>query len=165
MRSDDGHTLEDDGMTDDETDDEIESEQPSATEVIQAVVPVGVISVTPATPPVVIKASEVAAPIPEPSPTRAGLLPRLFSSSSRRGLTQPQSAEETPLSSAPSSRPGTPGRMKRPKFKRGTGEKGSTYNFGGEKDILGIVLLEVNKAEDLPKLKNSTLFDQTNLEC
>ncbi|CAG7849378.1 Phosphatidylserine decarboxylase proenzyme 3 {ECO:0000303/PubMed:19286980} {ECO:0000255/HAMAP-Rule:MF_03209}; Contains: RecName: Full=Phosphatidylserine decarboxylase 3 beta chain {ECO:0000305}; Contains: RecName: Full=Phosphatidylserine decarboxylase 3 alpha chain {ECO:0000305} [Serendipita indica DSM 11827] len=157
VRSDDGHDLEDDGMTDDETEDEFDSDQPSAAEVIQAVAPVGAVSVAPATPQVAVKAPEIVAPIPEPISSRPGLLPRLFSTSSRRGLTQPQQpAEESTSTSAPSSRPSTPGKSKRPKFRRGRSDKGSTYNFGGEKDVLGIVLLEVNKAEDLPKLKNMT---------
>ncbi|KAG8837523.1 hypothetical protein FRB91_008079, partial [Serendipita sp. 411] len=108
VRSENGHELEDDGlMTDDDSEEDTEAEQPRQKEAVPLVVP---------------------------------------------------STEDntTSATSAPSSRPSTPGKAKRPRFKRGSGDKGSTYNFGAEKDVLGIVLLEVNKAEDLPKLKNMT---------
>jgi len=114
VRSDHGHGFEDDGiMTDEETEDEVETEQPSAAEAIAALAP--------------------------------------SNDDSTQGAT-----------SAPSSRPSsrndtsTPSKTRRPKFGRSRTGKESAYNFGGEKDVLGIVLLEVNKAEDLPKLKNMT---------
>jgi hypothetical protein len=43
----------------------------------------------------------------------------------------------------------------RPKFKR---SKASEYNFATNSDVLGIVLLEIVGAENLPRLKNSELF-------
>ncbi|KAG9034805.1 hypothetical protein FS842_003775, partial [Serendipita sp. 407] len=159
VRSENGHELEDDGlMTDDDSEEDTEAEQPRQKEAVPLVVPVGVVSITPATPEAAATLPTIVAPAPQPSTSKPGLLPRLFSSSSRRGLTSSQSTEDntTSATSAPSSRPSTPGKAKRPRFKRGSGDKGSTYNFGAEKDVLGIVLLEVNKAEDLPKLKNMT---------
>jgi phosphatidylserine decarboxylase len=147
-------------VTDEETEEEDEPEQPSAEEAIIPVAPVGTISTPPAAPE--LEAAPVpptiVAPAPQQAPSRPGILPRLFSSSRRPGLTPSQSHDDsTPTTgSRPASRSGaeTP-KAKRPKFKRGRGTKDSTYNFGAEKDVLGIVLFEVNKAEDLPKFKNS----------
>ncbi len=45
------------------------------------------------------------------------------------------------------------GRPRRPTFRKGK-HKMTDYNFNNEKDILGIVILEVQGAEDLPRLKN-----------
>lgn len=36
------------------------------------------------------------------------------------------------------------------------GKKKEAYNFSAANDILGIVMLEIQSASDLPKLKNST---------
>lgn len=53
----------------------------------------------------------------------------------------------------------TPGGTRRPFFRRGgnktkSSSLGRDYNFNAGKDVLGIVMLEVSSAEDLPKLKN-----------
>lgn len=151
----------------------MDTEQPSAVEAIAAVAPVGTISVTPATPePEATTPTQatvppvVVSPVPEPA-TRPRILPRLFSSSRRSALTPSQSNDDSAqgASSAPSSRPASRGdnstssKSRRPKFGRSRTGKESAYNFGGEKDVIGIVLLEVNKAEDLPKLKNSKLIE------
>lgn len=149
-------------MTDDETEEEDEPEQVPAVDAIASVAPVGIISTPqPAAPepePAPVPPT-IVAPAPQQAPSGRGILPRLFSSARRPGLTPSQSYDSSTQvegSSRPASRSGaeTP-KSKRPRFKRGRGPKGSTYNFGAEKDVLGIVLLEVNKAEDLPKLKNS----------
>ncbi|KAK4683625.1 phosphatidylserine decarboxylase, partial [Tremellales sp. Uapishka_1] len=62
---------------------------------------------------------------------------------------------ETPTHSTP----GTPGgsKVKRPIFKRGRGKTNKDFNFdsGQGRDVLGIVIMEVKNATDLPKLKNS----------
>lgn len=154
-------------MTDEETEEEVENEQPPAAEVIAAAAPVGAISEN-TVPPALEQPppSIIVAPAPQPSqPSRPGILPRLFSGSRKSGLTLTQPNDDTSATlstsapaSQPSSRSATPSKMKRPKFKRGRGEKGGAYNFGADKDVVGIVLLEVNKAEDLPKLKNSKQF-------
>jgi phosphatidylserine decarboxylase len=164
VRSDHGHDFEDDGLvSDEETEDEVEHEQFSATEASAAVAPVGTISVTPAisesedTTPTQTVPPIIVAPVPEPA-SRSGILPRLFSASRRPASTPSLSTDD---SATPSPRPAsrgdtsTPSNSKRPKFGRSRTGKESAYNFGGEKDVLGIVLLEVNRAEDLPKLKNS----------
>jgi len=101
----------------------------------------------------------IVAPTPQQAPSRPGILPRLFSGPRRSASTPSQSQDDSTQASngsRPASRVGaeTP-KSKRPKFKRNKDTKGSTYNFGTEKDVLGIVLLEINKAEDLPRLKNS----------
>jgi phosphatidylserine decarboxylase len=45
------------------------------------------------------------------------------------------------------------GRRRRPIFRKHK-SRGTHYNFSNENDILGIVMLEVQGAEDLPKLRN-----------
>ncbi|KAG8835213.1 hypothetical protein FRC17_004775, partial [Serendipita sp. 399] len=135
VRSDNGHEPEDDGLVTDDDSDEDDIEQLRPKEVVPVVAPVGVVSILPATPEAAPTLPTIVTPVPQPSTSKPGLLPRLFSSSSRRGLTPSQSNEEpagAPIS-APSSRPGTPGRSKRPKFKRGSGDTAS-FNFGAEKD-------------------------------
>lgn len=57
----------------------------------------------------------------------------------------------------PSSLGGAPPttRKRRPVFKRGRGKKGTTYTLNQQgHDILGIVMLEIEGAVDLPKLRN-----------
>jgi hypothetical protein len=44
----------------------------------------------------------------------------------------------------------------RPRFKRGS-SKPTSYNLGAHKDVLGIVMIEIEGATDLPKLPNSAL--------
>lgn len=72
---------------------------------------------------------------------------------------------EPTVSASGAATPGalTPGgSRRRPLFKRATTTKtktsslGHEYNFNAGKDVLGIVMLEVASAEDLPKLKNCT---------
>ena len=41
------------------------------------------------------------------------------------------------------------------KFRKSWGNKGKDFNFNAANDILGIVMLEIQGAHDLPKLKNS----------
>jgi phosphatidylserine decarboxylase len=48
-------------------------------------------------------------------------------------------------------------KAKKNKFRRSWSAKKAEYNFSAGNDILGIVMLEVNGGEDLPKLKNSSL--------
>ena len=45
-------------------------------------------------------------------------------------------------------------RIPRPKFNRGRNRK-SDYELSADSDVVGIVMLEIDKAEDLPKVKNS----------
>ncbi|TFK49776.1 hypothetical protein OE88DRAFT_1662429 [Heliocybe sulcata] len=52
--------------------------------------------------------------------------------------------------------PSTPTAEKKgTKFRKSWGEKKGAYNFSAENDIVGIVMLEINSAKDLPRLKNS----------
>lgn len=108
-------------------------------------------------------------PAPSPKPKFVGKLPKLpfkrptlpnivsfDSSASNSTLNMPGGYPITE-----SSRPTTPGvpmtpgsaakRAKFPKWKK----KGGDYNFNAAEDILGIVMLEIKGATDLPKLKNS----------
>ncbi|KAJ9125079.1 hypothetical protein QFC22_000032 [Naganishia vaughanmartiniae] len=66
----------------------------------------------------------------------------------------------TPGSLAPGAVPATQGRRRRPVFKRGKGRGGTAYTLGHQAghDILGIVMLEIGGAADLPKLRNSFRF-------
>ena len=43
-------------------------------------------------------------------------------------------------------------------FKKKRSKKRSDYNFSAANDIMGIVMLEIKGATDLPRLKNSALF-------
>jgi hypothetical protein len=45
----------------------------------------------------------------------------------------------------------------RPRFKRGS-SKPVSYNLGTHNDVLGIVMIEIEGATDLPKLPNSALL-------
>lgn len=45
----------------------------------------------------------------------------------------------------------------RPRFKRGS-SKPASYNLGTHNDVLGIVMIEIEGATDLPKLPNSALL-------
>ncbi|KZV90616.1 hypothetical protein EXIGLDRAFT_710770 [Exidia glandulosa HHB12029] len=47
-------------------------------------------------------------------------------------------------------------KTKRPKFQRAWTSKRSDYSFGQQQDVVGIVMLEIKAAEDLPKLRNIT---------
>jgi phosphatidylserine decarboxylase len=52
--------------------------------------------------------------------------------------------------------PPSTSRKRRPVFKRGKGKKGTAYTLDhpAQHDILGIVMLEIEGAVDLPKLRN-----------
>ncbi|KAF8525860.1 phosphatidylserine decarboxylase-domain-containing protein [Hysterangium stoloniferum] len=47
-------------------------------------------------------------------------------------------------------------KAKKNKFRKSWSAKNTEYNLSRSNDILGIVMLEINNAEDLPKLKNMT---------
>ncbi|EPQ52482.1 hypothetical protein GLOTRDRAFT_140216 [Gloeophyllum trabeum ATCC 11539] len=58
------------------------------------------------------------------------------------------------VSAGPPSTPRT--EKKGPKFRKSWGGKKGAYNFSAANDIVGIVMLEIHGAEDLPRLKNMT---------
>lgn len=62
-----------------------------------------------------------------------------------------ESGSSTPATEAPSA-----GATSAVKEKKKNRRKKDGYSFGGENDIVGIVMLEIKSAEDLPRLKNST---------
>lgn len=104
--------------------------------------------------------------VPAPMPSASGSVARrrLFKKSSRDdygpgtpGLLTPGIG--TPGTSTPGSISGPPAptsRKRRPVFKRGRGKKGTGYTLDhpAQHDILGIVMLEIEGAVDLPKLRN-----------
>lgn len=98
--------------------------------------------------------SSASAPLPTSPSSFSPLTPTGGLSSS-----EPTSGTTTPaLKSASLPLPPTSpsiGKKRRPKFKR---SKASEYNFASNNDILGIVMLEIVGAENLPRLKNSA-FD------
>lgn len=108
-------------------------------------------------------------PAPSPKPKFVGKLPKLpFKRPTLPNIVSSDSSTSNSTLNMPggypnadSSRPTTPGapmtpgtaakRTKFPKWKK----KGRDYNFNAAEDILGIVMLEIKGATDLPKLKNS----------
>ncbi|EJD07089.1 uncharacterized protein FOMMEDRAFT_103160 [Fomitiporia mediterranea MF3/22] len=80
--------------------------------------------------------------------------------SSASNLTSSGAPSPSPTSLSRPSTPGTPSAIpssaKRSKFKRKWRTRSGDYNFNASNDILGIVMLEIKSAEDLPKLKNMT---------
>ncbi|TRM55379.1 phosphatidylserine decarboxylase-domain-containing protein [Schizophyllum amplum] len=102
--------------------------------------------------------------MPNRSPSsRASLLPKILrrsSGTSSDGLSSspsplPSPAIATPSTPSSSLAPSTP-TTPVPGGRRRRREKGGSYNLSKENDIVGIVMLEIDRAEDLPKLKNMT---------
>ncbi|EJD45982.1 hypothetical protein AURDEDRAFT_113883 [Auricularia subglabra TFB-10046 SS5] len=106
---------------------------------------------------------------PPPSP---GFFPKVFQrrSASRQNsydaaaAASPIGTPTTPLAEAagsvtPTAVPASAAaqqQKKRPKFQRAWGSKQSGYSFSQQQDVVGIVMLEIQGAEDLPRLKNMT---------
>ena len=57
---------------------------------------------------------------------------------------------------AQASRPASAQQAQKSKFRKSWVAKNKNYNFSAANDIMGIVMLEIQGAKDLPKLKNST---------
>ena len=62
----------------------------------------------------------------------------------------------SPALSASGTATPTSAAARKARFRKSWSAKNTDYNLGGNNDILGIVMLEVKNASDLPKLKNST---------
>lgn len=86
----------------------------------------------------------------KPPSTSPAFLPKVLSPGPRSAASGKDYFEgaQTPEGSRPTSRTG----KKRPSFKK---QFDSNFNFSSNNDIVGIVMLEIQGAEDLPKLKNS----------
>lgn len=106
-----------------------------------------------------------------PPPSASVARRRLFKKSSKDdygpatpgGLLTPggglESGAATPSSVGGGAAP--PSRKRRPVFKRGRGKKGTAYTLEHQgHDILGIVMLEIEGAVDLPKLRNCTYLER-----
>lgn len=52
-------------------------------------------------------------------------------------------------------RPASAQQAQKSKFRKSWVAKNKDYNFSAANDIMGIVMLEIQGAKDLPKLKNS----------
>ena len=102
-------------------------------------------------------------PSPSPKSSLGQKIPRVFkkrptlptmSSTDSNASSIATSTASSPIKSRPTT-PGTPGTAKKSKF-RGKFKKGSEdYNFNAAHDIIGIVMLDIQGATDLPKLRNS----------
>ncbi|KAG8997441.1 hypothetical protein FRB90_012501, partial [Tulasnella sp. 427] len=88
----------------------------------------------------------------KPPTTSPGFLPKVLSPGVRTPVTGKDSYFEG-AQSAEGSRPASRAGKKRPSFKKGFD---SNYNLSSSNDVVGIVMLEIQGAEDLPKLKNMT---------
>lgn len=81
------------------------------------------------------------------------------SSSTPSGLSSPvKSRPTTPAT------PATPGFAKKSVFKGRFKKSSEDYNFNAAHDITGIVMLDIQGAADLPKLRNSTFCRQSHHE-
>jgi len=60
---------------------------------------------------------------------------------------------------------GAPAAVPAVKEKKKNRRKKDGYSFGSENDIVGIVMLEIKSAEDLPRLKNSTCQSFIAVSC
>jgi phosphatidylserine decarboxylase len=96
-------------------------------------------------------------PLPErPKPHRPSFIPKFH----RRPSSTPIPPDSgTASDTTPVPLRGPPGsdnalKGKRRKFRKSWSAKKAEYNLSAGNDIMGIVMLEVNSAEDLPKLKN-----------
>ncbi|KAJ8488862.1 hypothetical protein ONZ45_g13809 [Pleurotus djamor] len=112
---------------------------------------------------------------PVPTTAKSGFIPRMkftkrlsshaSSSTSSPTVSTPStpstpevSGLSTPVSSLPmdvATKEVAKRKMKTRRFKKG-GKSTGEYSLGAENDIVGIVMLEIQKAEDLPRLKNMT---------
>ncbi|KAI0749177.1 phosphatidylserine decarboxylase-domain-containing protein [Daedaleopsis nitida] len=97
-------------------------------------------------------------PSPSASPGPSSTATSSTAVSSSGGLTVPSSGTSTPVVAAPGGSARPPMTQQKSKFRKSwvAGAKGKGYNFNAANDILGIVLLEIQGAKDLPKLKNIT---------
>ncbi|KAL5525526.1 hypothetical protein ACEPAG_6862 [Sanghuangporus baumii] len=115
----------------------------------------------------------VVAPVYVSKPSLGAKIPRVFKKrpslpttpSTDSGVSSASSVTGTPSPASSSfSRPSTPGTpsasapgsAKRSKFPRKWKSRKADFNFNAAHDILGIVMLEIKGATDLPKLKNMT---------
>ncbi len=106
------------------------------------------------------RAESLPTPVASPKPSKKKF-PRVFP---RRVSMTPSSSLDSTIAStsgiqpsiSDSSRPTTPGATTpKKKFGKPWKRKGRDYNFNAANDILGIVMLEIHGATDLPRLKNS----------
>ncbi|KAK7682588.1 hypothetical protein QCA50_014388 [Cerrena zonata] len=159
-----GPRFEDDGLSSDDGESETEDEED---DIVQPVpVPATESSTTPlASPLTPTPASQVKTPT-GPKPPSPFSIPKLFprkASSTRSSSIDSTMAAVNNIPSAPPSplpqsvsTPVTaaPEKRKRMRRRRKGGDDG--YHFNTENDILGIVMLEVRGAKDLPKIRNLT---------
>ncbi|KAL4245597.1 Phosphatidylserine decarboxylase proenzyme 2 [Abortiporus biennis] len=115
-------------------------------------------------------ASMVKTPVTTKPPSPSFSIPKIFP---RRGATRSASMDSTngtsstltaststPSTSLPPSGTSTPTprppTAQKTKFRKSWGPKNRDYNFSAANDIMGIVMLEIQGATDLPKLRNMT---------
>lgn len=98
---------------------------------------------------------------PAPPSKSVAALAKLFPG--KRPQPQPMdSGDSTLVTDSSTSAPSSPGlitsqdtKEKKRKFRKSKKARGGEYHFNPENDVLGIVMLEISCANDLPKLSNS----------
>ncbi|KAL6301148.1 phosphatidylserine decarboxylase-domain-containing protein [Sparassis latifolia] len=162
-----GPAFEDDGLTSDEgeynsEDDEEESPEKFVTTPIAQPIPrTASMPSTPTTARPLLSAPAIAYSLSKPpSPLPSSFnIPKIFprrASGARSpsvdwsmtGSSSPRAVTPTPT--------GTPTPTQKTKFRRSWISKRKDFNFSAANDILGIVMLEIQNARDLPRLKNMT---------
>jgi phosphatidylserine decarboxylase len=139
----------------------IVSELPTSSNVPPITVEAPSVPVTPTTPTTPVPASK---PSLSTRPSGNGFKHRLvFRKSSANTATISETSElPRPLDlpsppTTPNEAPKRPG-LKHGRFSKSWVRKKEDYNFSASNDIVGIVMLEIQSATDLPKFKNSTLI-------
>jgi phosphatidylserine decarboxylase len=118
------------------------------------------VAMTPSTP-TALGAAKTPISLKPPSPS--GLIPKIFpkrssSASGGESTSAPGGAVSSPASGVAAPPPSSSSSMsttgKKKRFRHWSSKK-ADYNFSADNDILGIVILEVQGATDLPRLSNS----------
>ncbi|KLO15227.1 hypothetical protein SCHPADRAFT_871290 [Schizopora paradoxa] len=116
---------------------------------------------SPSSRPTAPRAESLPAPVASPKPSKKKF-PRVFPRRVSSITSSPSfdsampSASGIQTSVSDTSRPTTPGATQKKKFGKPWKRKGRDFNFNAANDILGIVMLEIHGATDLPRLKNMT---------
>jgi phosphatidylserine decarboxylase len=108
--------------------------------------------------------SPTAASLPPPQSTRYFLpsIPKILSRRSPQPTTTPpDTAASTPSQSSSRQSSGTPATGGKRKKIPGpwSGQKNEAFELEADNDIVGIVMLEIHGATDLPRLRNSELLE------
>ncbi|KAF8518218.1 phosphatidylserine decarboxylase-domain-containing protein [Gautieria morchelliformis] len=155
-----GPAFEDDGLSSDgDGDSEAEDPEPGEPGLLEPLssspLPMAPAALEPPPSPAALAGSESPGPerVKPHRPLSASFIPKFHrrQSSTPISLDSGATSETTPILS-----PDAAVKGKRLKFRRPLSARNTEYNLSAGNDILGIVMLEVQSAKDLPKLKNLT---------